>query len=44
MRLLYFWRTFVEKMFVIHSEVELSKREGRPLGTYVRHYYGFTST
>ena len=39
MRLLHFRRTFVEKMFAIHSKVELFKREGRPLGTYARHYY-----
>ena len=39
MRLLHFRRTFVEKMFAIHSKVELLKREGRPLGTYARHYY-----
>jgi predicted nucleotidyltransferase component of viral defense system len=39
MRLLHFRRTFVEKMFAIHSKVELFKKEGRPLGTYARHYY-----
>jgi Nucleotidyl transferase AbiEii toxin, Type IV TA system len=39
MRLLHFRRTFVEKMFAIHSKVELLKREGRPLGGYARHYY-----
>lgn len=39
MRLLHFRRTFVEKMFAIHSKVELYKREGRPLGSYARHYY-----
>lgn len=38
-RLLHFRRTFVEKMFAIHSKVELLKRDGRPLGTYARHYY-----
>ena len=38
-RLLHFRRTFVEKMFAIHSKVELMKRDGRPLGTYTRHYY-----
>jgi hypothetical protein len=26
-------------MFAIHSKVELLKRDGRPLGTYARHYY-----
>jgi hypothetical protein len=39
MRLLHFRRTFVEKMFAIHSKVELLKRDGTPLGTYARHYY-----
>ncbi len=39
MRLLHFRRTFVEKMFAIHSKVELLKRDGRPLGSYARHYY-----
>ena len=39
MRLLHFRRTFVEKMFAIHSKVELFKRDGQPLGAYARHYY-----
>jgi hypothetical protein len=39
MRLLHFRRTFVEKMFAIHSKVELLKATGQPLGTYARHYY-----
>jgi len=39
MRLLHFRRTFVEKMFAIHSKVELLKAKGQPLGTYARHYY-----
>lgn len=39
MRLLHFRRTFVEKMFTIHAKVEIYKSEGRPLGTYARHYY-----
>jgi hypothetical protein len=39
MRLLHFRRTYVEKMFAIHSKVELLKRDGQPLGTYARHYY-----
>jgi hypothetical protein len=39
MRLLHFRRTFVEKLFAIHSKVELYKREGRPIGSYARHYY-----
>jgi Nucleotidyl transferase AbiEii toxin, Type IV TA system len=38
-RLLHFRRTFVEKMFAIHSKVELLKRDGQALGTYARHYY-----
>jgi hypothetical protein len=39
MRLLHFRRTFVEKLFAIHGKVELFKREGRPVGSYARHYY-----
>jgi len=39
MRLLHYRRTFVEKMFAIHSKVELLKRDGQPLGGYARHYY-----
>jgi hypothetical protein len=39
MRLLHFRRTFVEKMFAIHSKVELMKRDRRALGSYARHYY-----
>jgi hypothetical protein len=39
MRLLHFRRTFVEKLFAIHSKVELLTRDGRPLGSYARHYY-----
>jgi predicted nucleotidyltransferase component of viral defense system len=39
MKLLHFRRTFVEKMFAIHSKVELLKRDKTPLGTYARHYY-----
>jgi len=39
MRLLHFRRTFVEKLFAIHSKVELLKRDGTPLGSYARHYY-----
>jgi hypothetical protein len=39
MQLLHFRRTFVEKMFAIHSKVELLKRNGQPLGSYARHYY-----
>ena len=39
MRLLHYRRTFVEKLFAIHGRVELLKRDGRPLGTYARHYY-----
>ena len=34
-----FRRTFVEKMFAIHSKVELLKRDKQPLGSYARHYY-----
>lgn len=39
MDLLHFRRTFVEKMFTIHSKIEICKRDGRPLGGYARHYY-----
>jgi nucleotidyltransferase AbiEii toxin of type IV toxin-antitoxin system len=39
MRLLHFRRTFVEKMFAIHSKVELLRRDRQPLGSYTRHYY-----
>jgi Nucleotidyl transferase AbiEii toxin, Type IV TA system len=39
MRLLHFRRTLLEKMFPIHSKVEIYKRDGTPLGTYARHYY-----
>ena len=39
LRLLHFRRTFVEKMFAIHSKVELLKRDRQPIGSYVRHYY-----
>ena len=38
-RLLHFRRTFVEKLFAIHSKIELLKRENQPLGGYSRHYY-----
>jgi hypothetical protein len=38
-RLLHFRRTFVEKMFAIHSKIELLKRDGLPIGSYARHYY-----
>jgi hypothetical protein len=30
---------YVEKMFAIHSKVELLKRDKQPLGSYARHYY-----
>jgi hypothetical protein len=39
MHLLHFRRTFVEKLFAIHGKVELFKRDGRPIGSYARHYY-----
>lgn len=39
MRLLHFRRTFVEKMFAIHSKVELLKSRKEPLRSYARHYY-----
>lgn len=39
MRLLHFRRTFVENLFAIHAKVEMLKRDGRPIGSYARHYY-----
>jgi len=39
MQLLHFRRTFVEKMFAIHSKVQLLKRDKQPIGTFARHYY-----
>lgn len=39
MRLLHFRRTFVEKLFAVHSKVEILKRGGHPLRSYARHYY-----
>ena len=39
MHLLHFRRTFVEKLFAIHSKIELMKSQGQPLGSYARHYY-----
>ncbi|MFN0244730.1 MAG: nucleotidyl transferase AbiEii/AbiGii toxin family protein [Planctomycetota bacterium] len=38
-RLLHYRRTFVEKLFAIHAKIELHKLDGRPIGTYARHYY-----
>lgn len=39
MRLLHFRRTFVEKLFAIHSKVENFKKTGIGIGGYARHYY-----
>jgi predicted nucleotidyltransferase component of viral defense system len=39
MRLMHFRRTFVEKLFAIHSKVERYRTEGQPLGPAARHYY-----
>jgi hypothetical protein len=39
LRLLAFPANLVEKMFAIHSKVEILKRDKTPLGTYARHYY-----
>lgn len=39
MRLLHFRRTFVEKLFALHSKVDNFKRTGRPISGYARHYY-----
>lgn len=39
MRLLHYRRTFVEKLFTLHSRVERSLRQNRDLGRDARHYY-----
>jgi hypothetical protein len=39
MTLLHFRRTFVEKLFAIHSKIEILKRDGGILQSYPRHYY-----
>lgn len=39
LRLMHFRRTFVEKLFAIHSKVELLKQKRQPIGGYARHYY-----
>ena len=39
LKLLHFRRTFVEKLFAIHSNVEIWLRDGQPVGSYARHYY-----
>nr|WP_261339218.1 nucleotidyl transferase AbiEii/AbiGii toxin family protein [Singulisphaera acidiphila] len=39
MSLLHFRRTFVEKLFTIHGKIEQYLKDGKPLGTYARHYY-----
>ena len=39
MRLLHFRRTFVEKLFAIHSRVLISLNTAEPIGSYARHYY-----
>ncbi len=39
LRLMHFRRAFVEKLFAIHSKVELFKQEQLPIGGYARHYY-----
>jgi hypothetical protein len=39
MRLLHFRRTFVEKLFTLHSRVERSIKQNRDLGRDARHYY-----
>lgn len=39
MRLLHFRRTFVEKLFTLHSRAERSIRQNRDLGRDARHYY-----
>ncbi|AFZ57621.1 nucleotidyl transferase AbiEii/AbiGii toxin family protein [Anabaena cylindrica FACHB-243] len=39
MKLLHFRRTFVEKLFAIHSRVLLYKEQKQPIATHARHYY-----
>ena len=39
MRLLHFRRTFVEKLFTLHSRVERAKKQAKELGRDARHYY-----
>jgi Nucleotidyl transferase AbiEii toxin, Type IV TA system len=39
MQLLHFRRTFVEKLFSIHSHVTEYQINGKPINTYARHYY-----
>lgn len=39
MQLLHFRRTFVEKLFTIHSKVIKCKQDGTSLGSAARHYY-----
>lgn len=39
MRLLHFRRTFVEKLFTLHSRVERVMAQGKELGRDARHYY-----
>jgi len=39
MQLMHFRRTFVEKMFAIHTKVEAFKKTGIGIGSYARHYY-----
>lgn len=38
MPLLHFRRTFIEKLFAVHSKVERLKHDGHPLGRDARHY------
>lgn len=39
MKVLHYRRTFVEKLFSIHSHVVHASKQGRSIGTYARHYY-----
>jgi len=39
MDLLHFRRTFVEKLFTLHSRVARAIKQGKPLGRDARHYY-----
>lgn len=39
MQLLHFRRTFVEKLFAIHSKIMACETKSEPIGNYARHYY-----
>jgi len=39
MKVLHYRRTFVEKLFSIHSHVVHANKQGKSIETYARHYY-----